>query len=319
MVEQDREADANRLSAAALQAGDPTGWFEQLYAEAAGGQAIVPWDRGEPHPLLVEWADTGRCRSPAQRTLVVGCGLGEDAAYLSGLGWGRDRLRHLADRDRRRPPPLPGEAGRLPGRRRAGPAAGVDRALRPGVGELHHPGSAGAAAADGDQARGPLRRPGRDRCWCWRPPRTSHVGAGPPWPLSRGEIESYAAEGLTRWRSRNWAPTTPAAGAPSSRGRPSGAGRRGLAGPLPRPPWPRRSPARPCPRPGRPPSAWRSGSSVASPTFSSTSPLSSSALPSTLSPTTHGFVPPRTGARSGTRYLNYDLVTNAGALRQSPS
>ena len=88
MVEQDREADANRLSAAALKAGDPTGWFEQLYAEAAGGQAIVPWDRGEPHPLLVEWAKNRPVPLTAYRTLVVGSGLGEDAAYLSRLGWG---------------------------------------------------------------------------------------------------------------------------------------------------------------------------------------------------------------------------------------
>ena len=88
MVEQDREADANRLSSAALKAGDPTGWFEQLYAEAAGGQAIVPWDRGEPHPLLVEWAKNRPVPLTAYRTLVVGSGLGEDAAYLSRLGWG---------------------------------------------------------------------------------------------------------------------------------------------------------------------------------------------------------------------------------------
>ena len=38
----DREADANRLSAQSLAEGDPTGWFEPLYAEAARGAAIVP-------------------------------------------------------------------------------------------------------------------------------------------------------------------------------------------------------------------------------------------------------------------------------------
>ena len=76
MAEQDRDADANRLSAAALKAGDPTGWFEQLYAEAARGQAVVPWDRGEPHPLLVEWAEDRPAPPAAHRALVVGSGLG---------------------------------------------------------------------------------------------------------------------------------------------------------------------------------------------------------------------------------------------------
>ena len=146
MVEQDREADANRLSSAALKAGDPTGWFEQLYAEAAGGQAIVPWDRGEPHPLLVEWAKNRPVPLTAYRTLVVGSGLGEDAAYLSRLGWGViafDISPTAIAAARHRFPATP---GRLPGGGRARPAAGVDPALRPGAGELHHPGSAGAAA-----------------------------------------------------------------------------------------------------------------------------------------------------------------------------
>ena len=80
----DREADADRLSAAALAAGDPTGWFEQLYAEAERGRAVIPWDRGGPHPLLVEWADAQPPPAPGQRALVVGCGLGSDAAFWPG-------------------------------------------------------------------------------------------------------------------------------------------------------------------------------------------------------------------------------------------
>jgi SAM-dependent methyltransferase len=84
----DEVADANRLSGASLQEGDPTGWFESLYAAASEGQAVIPWDRGGPHPLLVEWAEAQPAPGAAHRALVVGCGLGYDAAYLSGLGWG---------------------------------------------------------------------------------------------------------------------------------------------------------------------------------------------------------------------------------------
>ena len=57
MTAQDPDEDARRLSGEALRQGDATGWFERLYAEAADGHAIVPWDRRAPHPLLVDWIE----------------------------------------------------------------------------------------------------------------------------------------------------------------------------------------------------------------------------------------------------------------------
>jgi hypothetical protein len=54
MTAQGPDDDARRLSGDAFREGDATGWFERLYAEAADGRAIVPWDRRAPHPLLVE-------------------------------------------------------------------------------------------------------------------------------------------------------------------------------------------------------------------------------------------------------------------------
>lgn len=62
---------------------DPLGWFEPLYAEAAAGRAQIPWQRDEAHPLLAAW-DPGTERGSA---IVVGCGLGDDAEHLAGLGW----------------------------------------------------------------------------------------------------------------------------------------------------------------------------------------------------------------------------------------
>ena len=50
----DPEQHAASLAHAALVAGDPTGWFEQLYADAAAGKTGVPWDRGRPNELLVQ-------------------------------------------------------------------------------------------------------------------------------------------------------------------------------------------------------------------------------------------------------------------------
>jgi SAM-dependent methyltransferase len=75
------EQAAGRLARESLAAGDPTGWFERLYA----GDTGVPWDRGGPHPLLAEWAEG--LDGAGRRALVVGAGLGEDAELLAGCGF----------------------------------------------------------------------------------------------------------------------------------------------------------------------------------------------------------------------------------------
>jgi hypothetical protein len=75
------ESHARQLAGEALASGDPTGWFERLYAAAEAGQAAVPWDRGAPHPLLVDWASSARLDGTWARAVVVGCGLGHDAQY----------------------------------------------------------------------------------------------------------------------------------------------------------------------------------------------------------------------------------------------
>lgn len=59
-------------------------WFEELYASANGDDYWIPWSNGMPHHFLVEWIKKSKVRG---RALVVGCGLGEDALYLSQQGW----------------------------------------------------------------------------------------------------------------------------------------------------------------------------------------------------------------------------------------
>jgi len=80
-------AEPGRLVARAPSAGDPTGWFEPLYAAAEEGTAVVPWDRGAPHWLLTAWAERKPLNGDGRRALVVGCGLGADAEYVAGRGF----------------------------------------------------------------------------------------------------------------------------------------------------------------------------------------------------------------------------------------
>jgi len=76
---------ARQLSAESIAGGDPTGWFEQLYTEGEAGESVVPWIQGTTNPVLADWA-AGRSGT-GQRALVVGCGTGEDAEFLAGLGF----------------------------------------------------------------------------------------------------------------------------------------------------------------------------------------------------------------------------------------
>lgn len=79
--------DTRRLSQESLAQGDPTGWFEKLYAEAGAGTAEVPWDSQRPSRLLAEWVQAGAMTASGRTALVIGCGLGRDAEFLAGLGF----------------------------------------------------------------------------------------------------------------------------------------------------------------------------------------------------------------------------------------
>lgn len=80
-------ARARSLAAEAVAAGEPTAWFEVLYQWARATGATIPWADGRPGPHVVAWlADHGDRVAAAARALVVGCGLGDDAEHLAGLG-----------------------------------------------------------------------------------------------------------------------------------------------------------------------------------------------------------------------------------------
>ncbi len=79
--------DVARAIASQASEADPTGWFERLYVSARSGEAIVPWDREGPFPLLTDWTAEQSLDGDGRSAVVVGCGLGDDAEHLSGLGF----------------------------------------------------------------------------------------------------------------------------------------------------------------------------------------------------------------------------------------
>jgi pimeloyl-ACP methyl ester carboxylesterase/SAM-dependent methyltransferase len=194
----DWERQADLLAARSLAAGEPTRWFEQLYTVGRSGAVQMPWARGHPHPLLRRWTDERAPHGTGRRAVVVGCGLGADAEHVAALGFSTvafDISPTAVDVARARFPRSPVryvvadlldlppdwvatfdlvvevytvQALPDPPRRRAiGEVAGL---VAPGGALV-----VVAAAHDEDRAR-----PG-----------------GPPWPLTRAEIDAFATRGLT--------------------------------------------------------------------------------------------------------------------------
>ena len=191
---------AGDLARESLDAGDPTGWFEKLYAQAGGDAGHISWADLAPNPNLVAWLDRERVVGGDRRALEIGCGLGDDAEELARRGftvtafdvsptavaWCRRRFPaspvHYEIGDVLRPPAE--WQGRfafvleaytlqvLPEDVRAGAATRVADFVAPG-GELLV------------IARG---RDGGD------PP------SGLPWPLVRGEFDAFTAAGLRELR-----------------------------------------------------------------------------------------------------------------------
>lgn len=83
----DPDEHSRRLAAQSLSDDDPIGWFERLYVQANDGEATVPWDRGTPNRLLVEWTRARGIEGAGRRALVVGSGLGDDAEHVARLGF----------------------------------------------------------------------------------------------------------------------------------------------------------------------------------------------------------------------------------------
>jgi SAM-dependent methyltransferase len=199
---------ARRIITEARGEGDPTGWFDRLYFEAARSGVTVPWDRGVPQPLLVEWA---RDRSFAGgRALVVGAGLGADAEFVAGLGFDTvafDISPTAVEAARARHPGSPVEYR-------------VADVLEPPADWRHAFDlvfESFTAQALPEPYRGRVIRevpslvaPGGTLLVVAAAREDGEAADGPPWPLFRAEVEAFATEGLEpvrierldgRWRA----------------------------------------------------------------------------------------------------------------------
>ena len=83
----DWDLRADELSADAIARGEPTAWFDDLYAAGSAGEVSMPWDRTVPQVDLRSWAEREGLDGAGRRAVVIGCGLGADAEYLASLGF----------------------------------------------------------------------------------------------------------------------------------------------------------------------------------------------------------------------------------------
>ncbi len=81
----DPRAHARELARESIARGDVTGWFERLYRESEREGWAISWVDLAPNPYLVAWLNEVPT-PPRGRALVVGCGYGDDAELLAGLG-----------------------------------------------------------------------------------------------------------------------------------------------------------------------------------------------------------------------------------------
>jgi SAM-dependent methyltransferase len=197
----DPEQHAASLAQAAIAAGDATGWFEQVYADAAAGKTSVPWDRGRPNELLVQWA-SGQYRdgplraADGARALVVGCGLGEDAEYVARLGFATTAFdiaptAIAAARSRFPGSPVDYQVADLlePPHRWSQAFELVVESIT--VQALPDPPRAAALARLGE-----FVAPGGTLIVIARRREPGAADSGPPWSLTRPEIDSIATGGL---------------------------------------------------------------------------------------------------------------------------
>lgn len=203
------EEHAARLAAQSIAADDPTGWFEQVYAAAEAGQATVPWDRAAPARWLIAWAERQQLSGDGRTAVVVGCGLGDDAEYFAGLGFATTAFDISPSAVRAAQRRYPGSGVRFTTADLLNLPADWHQAFDLVVESmtlqaLPDPPRDAAIASVGE-----LVAPGGTLIVVARAREPEEPVAGPPWALTRAEIDALARSGVQPARVEDLRDTEP--------------------------------------------------------------------------------------------------------------
>jgi hypothetical protein len=83
----DKRKLARSLSKRAVAKGRPLDWFEELYVKSEKEGVKVPWADLVPNPNVVDFFEKNKIIGNGKIALKIGTGLGDDAEYLSDLGF----------------------------------------------------------------------------------------------------------------------------------------------------------------------------------------------------------------------------------------
>jgi SAM-dependent methyltransferase len=175
---------------------EATGWFERLYAAAESGDAEVPWDRGGPNPTFAQWIAERQPDGAGRRALAVGCAFGDDAELVAAQGFATTAF-DVA------PTAIAGARARFP-----------DSPVEYAVADVLEPPAAWRQAFDlvveciTGQSMPPAYHaaasasiasfvaPGGTLLVVTAARDEGEAVDGPPWPLTRAELDGFLAGGL---------------------------------------------------------------------------------------------------------------------------
>jgi len=85
MDPEQNEAFIKSITSKAYKNKKPLDWFEELYSASISDNVTIPWGKKAPNPHLVSWWENNHVKEKS-KILVIGCGLGDDAEFLSDKG-----------------------------------------------------------------------------------------------------------------------------------------------------------------------------------------------------------------------------------------
>ncbi len=79
--------DVQEIAKKHIEQNDYLGWFEEIYQKGKNEGLEIPWVSQEVNPYVKYICEKLNVEGNNKQALVIGCGLGEDSEYLSGLGF----------------------------------------------------------------------------------------------------------------------------------------------------------------------------------------------------------------------------------------